>query len=280
MFYEKLDQLEIRELSRMFLDDHKKVFKAISKALDSINVVIELIVNTVIKDGRVFYIGAGTSGRIAVLDASEIGPTFSRSDIFIPIIAGGIEAFFSAKEYLEDDESLGIEELKKRNFSDKDVLIGISASGTTPFVISSLKYAKSKSAKNVLIANKDVYYDFVDYHIILKTGEEFIKGSTRLKAGTSQKIVLNMISTISMIKLGYTFGNLMVSVNPTNSKLIDRAASIVSEISGISFEMAKEMILQVKDPRIALIMIKKGVSKEEAERILRENKYSFRKAYG
>ncbi|MGB9769952.1 MULTISPECIES: N-acetylmuramic acid 6-phosphate etherase [Caldisericum] len=280
MFENDLDLKEIKQLSKMFLEDHKKVFDAIDGALEKINEVIEEVVKVIENGGRVFYIGAGTSGRIAVLDASEIGPTFSRKDLFIPIMAGGLKAVFTPKENLEDDENLGVEELKKRKFKANDFLIGITASGKTPFVIGALKYANSIGSKTAIVANSKVQYDFVSHHVILETGEEFIIGSTRLKAGTSQKIVLNMISTISMMKLGYTYGNLMVSVNPTNKKLIERASNIVSTVSGVEYSKVLELVKQVKDPRVALIMLKHGVSEKEAKEMLKKNNFSFRKAYG
>ncbi|PMP83547.1 MAG: N-acetylmuramic acid 6-phosphate etherase [Caldisericum exile] len=280
MFENDLDLKEIKQLSKMFLEDHKKVFDAIDGALEKINEVIEEVVKVIENGGRIFYIGAGTSGRIAVLDASEIGPTFSRKDLFIPIMAGGLKAVFTPKENLEDDENLGVEELKKRKFKANDFLIGITASGKTPFVIGALKYANSIGSKTAIVANSKVQYDFVSHHVILETGEEFIIGSTRLKAGTSQKIVLNMISTISMMKLGYTYGNLMVSVNPTNKKLIERASNIVSTVSGVEYSKVLELVKQVKDPRVALIMLKHGVSEKEAKEILKKNNFSFRKAYG
>ncbi|MFU2157952.1 MULTISPECIES: N-acetylmuramic acid 6-phosphate etherase [Caldisericum] len=280
MFENDLDLKEIKQLSKMFLEDHKKVFDAIDGALEKINEVIEEVVKVIENGGRIFYIGAGTSGRIAVLDASEIGPTFSRKDLFIPIMAGGLKAVFTPKENLEDDENLGVEELKKRKFKANDFLIGITASGKTPFVIGALKYANSIGSKTAIVANSKVQYDFVSHHVILETGEEFIIGSTRLKAGTSQKIVLNMISTISMMKLGYTYGNLMVSVNPTNKKLIERASNIVSTVSGVEYSKVLELVKQVKDPRVALIMLKHGVSEKEAKEMLKKNNFSFRKAYG
>jgi N-acetylmuramic acid 6-phosphate etherase len=280
MFENDLDLKEIKQLSKMFLEDHKKVFDAIDGALEKINEVIEEVVKVIENGGRIFYIGAGTSGRIAVLDASEIGPTFSRKDLFIPIMAGGLKAVFTPKENLEDDENLGVEELKKRKFKANDFLIGITASGKTPFVIGALKYANSIGSKTAIVANSKVQYDFVSHHVILETGEEFIIGSTRLKAGTSQKIVLNMISTISMMKLGYTYGNLMVSVNPTNKKLIERASNIVSTVSGVEYSKVLELVKQVKDPRVALIMLKYGVSEKEAKEMLKKNNFSFRKAYG
>lgn len=274
-----LDLMSVEELTSLFLEFTKKAFDAVEKALPSINEVINLVINAIKSGGRVFYVGAGTSGRIGVLDASEIEPTFSVNGLFIPIMAGGIDALLKPKEDLEDNEELGKSDLESYRVKENDIVIGISASGKTPYVLGALKYAHLLNVKTILIANNKVSYPFIDVIVFLDTSEEFILGSSRLTAGTSQKIVLNMISTISMVKLGYTYGNLMVAVKPTNSKLVNRAASIVSLITGAPYEQAFELVKEVKDARIASIMIKKNVSKEEAEQILKEHNFNFRSAY-
>jgi len=274
-----LDLMETSELTTLFLKHTERVISAIEKALPQINLLIDDVILTIKNKGRIFYIGAGTSGRICVLDASEIFPTFSEKDIFIPIMAGGNEAIFTPKENIEDQREEGIMELKKREITNNDIAIGVTASGKTTYVISALEYASQIGAKTYLISCNNVSYNFLKGIIFIDTGDEFIISSTRLNAGTAQKIVLNMISTISMIRLGRTYDNLMISVHPSNKKLMERSAQIVSLITGVSFDDAFSLLKEVKDPRITALMIKKKISKEEAERLLKKFDYNFRIAY-
>lgn len=274
-----LNHLSTEELVKMMFQKSLNALNAVEKALPKVIELTEIVTNTIENGGRVFYVGAGTSGRIGVLDASEIYPTFHEEDLFNGIIAGGLEALVKAKEDVEDLSNLGEEDLKASKVTDKDIVIGISASGKTPYVIGALKYAKSINAKTALISCKVVEYDFVDVVVIAETGEEFIIGSTRLNAGTAEKLILNMVSTISMVKLGRTYDNLMVAVVPTNKKLVKRASEIVAKITGTSLEKAEEVVSKTKDARIACLMIKKNISFEEALNLLKEKKFNFVEAY-
>lgn len=274
-----LNHLSTEELVKMMFQKSLNAFNAVEKALPKVIELTEIVTNTIENGGRVFYVGAGTSGRIGVLDASEIYPTFHEEDLFNGIIAGGLEALIKAKEDVEDLSNSGEEDLKGAKVTDKDIVIGISASGKTPYVIGALKYAKSIKAKTALVSCKPVEYDFVDVVVIAETGEEFIIGSTRLNAGTAEKLILNMVSTISMVKLGRTYDNLMVAVVPTNKKLIKRASEIVSKITGTSLEKAEEVVSKTKDARIACLMIKKNISFEEALNLLKEKNFNFVEAY-
>ncbi len=277
---EKLvNEFSVEKLVHLMFQSSKKAFDAVENALPEIGNLTNLIIDVIKEGGKVFYIGAGTSGRIGVLDASEIYPTFGEEDLFKAVIAGGKEAVFKAKEQIEDFDNQGKEDLESAGFTNKDIALGITASGKTPYVIGALKYAHSIGAKTGLVACNDVYYDFIDETVIAKTGDEFVKGSTRLNAGTAEKIILNIISTVSMVKLGRTYGNLMVSVVPTNNKLVKRATEIVSLITGVSVEEAEKITRDVKDARIASLMIKKGITKKEAEKLLKRHNFNFVEAF-
>jgi N-acetylmuramic acid 6-phosphate etherase len=195
--------------------------------------------------GRLIYMGAGTSGRLGVLDASECPPTFGVSDdVVIGIIAGGDSALRKASEGAEDDKNAGENDLKKINLTDKDVVIGISAAGGARYVINALLYAKSIGCKTIgITSNENSLLDRTsDISIVTDTGAEVVTGSTRMKAGTAQKLVLNMLSTCAMIKTGKVYENLMINLKPTNEKLTGRMIRIVSEIKGISEEQAKKLL--------------------------------------
>ncbi len=274
-----LNKKETKEIVREMIENERKAFDAVKKAEKEIAKLTEAVIDTINSGGRIFYVGAGTSGRIGVLDASEIPPTFNEKRLFVPVIAGGKDAVFEAREQAEDSAESGGSDLRKEGFSRKDMAIGISASGRTPYVIGALTFAKSIGAKTAIVACNDVRIPFADIHVITHTGEEFVKGSTRLNAGTAEKLVLNIVSTVSMIKLGRTYDNLMVAVVPTNRKLISRAAQIVSEITGASYDEALEKIMETKDARIACLMIKKKISAEEARNLLKKFNNDFVKAY-
>lgn len=274
------DLLSTLEMAKVMNQEDKKVPLAIEKVLPDIARAIDIIVDTFKKGGRLFYVGAGTSGRLGILDAAECPPTFSVDPEMIQgIIAGGEKAITSAVEYAEDDTEQGKEEIRKRRVSKNDVVVGITASGTTPFVISALEEAYNRGAKTILVTNN--YYspakDFVDVAIEIDTGPEVIAGSTRLKAGTSQKLVLNMFSTISMAKLGKVYGNIMVDVKPTNQKLINRAVSIIKKITGVTEDIALERLkacnMSVKE---AIVSIMGNLSPAESKKLLEESNYYLR----
>jgi N-acetylmuramic acid 6-phosphate etherase len=222
---------------------------AIAKCLPVITNVTELCVSTLTSKGRIIYIGAGTSGRLGVLDAAECMPTFGiDNNTIIGIIAGGFKALNSAVENAEDDVSQAIKDLQAHNFTANDILIGLSASGGTPYVISALSHARSIGAITVGITNNNATkMESVAHHVIVCiVGAEFIAGSTRMKAGTAQKLILNMISTTCMIKMGRTKGNLMAHLMPMNIKLKKRAAHIISTQLNITIEQAEVLLAQYK----------------------------------
>lgn len=269
------DLLSTLEMVKLMNQEDKKVPLAIEKVLPDIAKAIDIIVDGFKKGGRLFYVGAGTSGRLGVLDAAECPPTFGVDlEMVQAIIAGGERAITSAVEYAEDDVESGKEEIRKRNVSENDVVVGITASGTTPFVISALEEAYRMGAKTILVTNNynSPAKNFVDVAIEIDTGPEVIAGSTRLKAGTSQKLVLNMFSTISMVKLGKVYGNIMVDVKPTNQKLINRAIRIIKKITGATEELALEKLkacnMNVKE---AIISILGNLSPGESKKLLDES---------
>ena len=272
---ENIDMMSTLEIVRIMNEEDKKVPLAVEKVLPDIARAIDLIVERLKQRGRLIYVGAGTSGRLGVLDASECPPTFGvNPEMVQAIIAGGDKAIRSAVEYAEDDIEQGREEIKNRGVSSKDAVTGITASGTTPFVLSALEEAHSLGAVTVLITNNynSPAKAFVDVAIEIDTGPEVIAGSTRLKAGTSQKLVLNMLSTASMIKLGKVYKNIMVDVRPTNEKLVNRAVRIITDITGVSDDIALERLkmcdMNVKE---AIVSIVGDLNPQESKRILEES---------
>ena len=225
-----IDKVSTLEMVEIINDEDKKVAMAVEKVLPQIANAVDLIADKISKGGRLFYIGAGTSGRLGVLDASECPPTFGVSNELVQgIIAGGSYALTNAVEGAEDDTNLAIENLREKNFTASDILVGIAASGRTPYVLSAIEYAKKIGAATVGVScvENSALAKIVDIEITPVTGAEVITGSTRMKAGTATKIVLNMLTTGAMIRLGKVYGNLMVDVHATNEKLRDRAKRIV-----------------------------------------------------
>lgn len=240
-----IDKMSTYEILKVINDENALVTKAVDDALPQISMVCDTVSDTIKSGGRVFYIGSGTSGRLGVCDAAECPPTFGVPyDLFNGIIAGGEKCMFKAAENAEDNPEAGIEDLKARNFSSKDVLIGISASGSAAYVISAVNYAKQIGAKTAAITNNpDTQLGkTADIDICADTGPEVITGSTRMKAGTAQKIILNMISTASMVKCGCVYENMMINLRPTNQKLRKRMIGIVTEILGCTAEEAEELL--------------------------------------
>ena len=235
----ELDTKSTSEIVNLFSEADKEPQKAVNKAIPEIVKAIDEITLKLKSKGRLFYIGSGTSGRLGVLDASECPPTFCSSpEIVQGIIAGGSEALINSSESLEDISDLSIADLKEKNFTKNDVLIGITASGRTPYVLSALNYSKSINALTISISSvpaNDSSFSY-DIDIRLLTGPEIIAGSTRLKAGTATKMALNIISTSVMIKLGKVYGNRMIDLSVSNSKLLDRALGILLDLSGVNKE--------------------------------------------
>lgn len=240
-----IDKMSTQEMLEIINNENAQVTFAVEAALPQIAIACDAIADAIKAGGRVFYIGSGTSGRLAVCDAAECPPTFGVPyDLFNGIIAGGEKCMFKAAENAEDNPEAGIEDLKNRNFSNKDILIGISASGSAAYVVSAVNYAKSLGAKVFSITNNPgtELGKAADIDICADTGPEVITGSTRMKAGTAQKIILNMISTASMVKCGCVYENMMINLKPTNKKLRKRMIGIVTEILGCTAEKSEELL--------------------------------------
>lgn len=240
-----IDKMSTYEMLKIINDENGRVISAVDAALPQIEKACDFAVDAIKSGGRVFYIGSGTSGRLGVCDAAECPPTFGVSyDLFNGIIAGGEKCMFKAAENAEDNAEMAVNDLKNRNFGSKDILIGISASGSAAYVISAVNYAKSIGAKTVSVTNNSdtELGKAADIDICADTGPEVITGSTRMKAGTAQKIILNMISTASMVKCGCVYENLMINLRPTNKKLRKRMIGIVTEILGCSEEKAEKLL--------------------------------------
>ncbi len=269
------------EIAKMINNEDLKVAQKISENLTSIASAIDIISNNFLKGGRLFYFGAGTSGRLGVLDASECPPTYNTpSEMVQGIIAGGDRALRFAIEGAEDSIELAQQDFKKLNITENDTVISISASGNANYVIEILKLAKEKNIKTIaLTCNPNAKMsNFADINICIETGAEVITGSTRMKAGTAQKMVLNMLTTGAMVKIGKVYKNFMVDVKPTNIKLKDRAQRIVSEIANCTQDKAKT-VLEANDYKLkeAVLQIKYSLSFNEAQNLLAENNGILRK---
>ncbi len=253
--YDNLENMTIREILEGMNQEDQTVPMAIKESLDQIEALIEQVGVRMIDGGRLFYIGAGTSGRLGILDASEIPPTYGMPpDRVIGIIAGGDAAIRKSVEHAEDDEEQAWKDLMKYDISSKDILVGIAASGTTPYVIGGLNDANRHGvATGCITCNKDTpLAAAANYPIEVVVGPEFVTGSTRMKAGTAQKLVLNMITTTTMIRLGRVKGNRMVDMQLSNNKLLDRGTKMVMESLDISYEVAAALIQKHGSVRAAI----------------------------
>ncbi|OPJ60782.1 N-acetylmuramic acid 6-phosphate etherase [Clostridium oryzae] len=267
-----IDIMNTVEILNSINDEDIKVAYAVRKEIPNIVMAVDIITEKLKNDGRLFYIGAGTSGRLGILDASECPPTFgTEHDMVQGIIAGGYDAILNAVEGAEDDEEMGRKIVAEKGVSPKDIVVGITASGRTPFVIGAVREAKRNGITTIGISNNQnsLIGSEVDISINPIVGPEVIMGSTRMKAGTSQKLVLNMLTSASMIKLGKVYGNLMVDLQMSNKKLVDRAARIIKYATGADEGKAK-VYLEKSDfkPKVAIVMLKTGVDKESAEELL------------
>lgn len=264
-----LDNLSVMETLKLMNAEDAKVAQAIETELPSIEPVIQAVIQAFTNGGRLIYIGAGTSGRLGVLDAAECVPTFGVSSEQVQgLIAGGEEAMVNAVEGAEDSLDFAEADLKAINLTDRDVVMGLSASGRTPYVIGGLKYANQIGATTAALScNKEAKIsEYATYPIEVYAGPEVLTGSTRLKSGTAQKLVLNMISTISMIGIGKVYKNLMVDVQPTNQKLVERSKKIIMEATGCDYETANQTFdAAEKNVKVAIVMVLLGVSREVAE---------------
>lgn len=276
-----LDQMATMEILQTINNEDKLVANAVEMILPQIEIVTDKIVEAIENGGRLIYIGSGTSGRLGMIDASECPPTFMISPEKVQtVMAGGNEAFFRAVENAEDNELQGELDLKSRNLSKNDIVIGITASGRTPYPIGGVKYAKQVGAFTVgLTSNKNsVINQNTDIGIEVIVGPEVLTGSTRMKAATAHKMILNMISTAAMVKLGKVYENLMVDLHASNFKLKERAKKIVMEITNVSYEEAQEKLEQTNyEVKPALIMILAGVEFKESAQALQTCKGNVRK---
>lgn len=271
---QQLDRLSVREILRLMNEEDKKVPFAVERVLDQVADAVERIAASLENGGRLFYFGAGTSGRLGILDASECPPTFGTDPELVQgVIAGGPAAMVRAIEGAEDSPELGRQDVHTYGVKAGDVVVGIAASGRTPYVIGALREARRLNAATIALScNEHAVIDaFADVAINVVVGPEVLTGSTRLKAGTAQKLVLNMLTTATMIKLGKVYGNLMVSVQATNVKLRERVKRIVMEVTGASYAEAERLAeLANGDAKTAIVMKLTGRGAEEARRLLDE----------
>lgn len=265
-----IDEMSTQQILTTINQQDQQVPIAIGQPelLNMITQIVDTIVESFKKGGRLFYIGAGTSGRLGILDAAECVPTFGTDPEMVQgLIAGGEKAMTEAVEGAEDSIEGGRADLVARNLSDKDFVLGLAASGSTPYVIGGLDYAKEIGAKTgALSCNQGALIsDHADYAIEAVVGPEVVTGSTRMKAGTAEKLILNMISTTAMIKMGKVYGNLMVDVKPTNLKLVDRAKRIIADATGVDYKTAEKFFIAAhQQPKIAIVMINGDVDYEAA----------------
>ena len=275
-----IDQFSIPEVLKMINDEDQTISSTVRESLPEIEKVVNYAKTALVGGGRVFYIGAGTSGRLGVLDASECPPTYSApSDWFIGIIAGGDKALRNSIEGAEDKQDSAIEDLRKFEITDNDLVIGISCSGAAKYVISALDYAKGKGSKTAYLITNPVPFLTTDVDVVISvdTGPEIITGSTRMKAGTATKMVLNMISTATMVSMGKVYGNLMVDLMAVNEKLVDRGTRIIQKITGLDYDSSEEALIRAnKSVKTAIVMIKKNCELIDAEEKLRNADGSLR----
>ena len=278
-----IDLVGTYDMLVMINNEDMKVAEAVKKCIPQIAKAVDIIVRNFLHGGRLFYVGSGTSGRLGVLDASECPPTFSvPPDMVQGIIAGGDRALREAIEGAEDSEEMALYDFDKYDICNTDTVVGISASGNAKYVCKFLQVAKIKKCKTIVItSNPDAKLkEYADCFICAETGAEAISGSTRMKAGTAQKMILNMLSTASMVKIGKTYHNLMIDVKPNNSKLKRRAVTIVSEICGCR-EMTARNVLEANgyNTKHAVLFILYGLSFEEADNLLKQNQGVLRRIF-
>lgn len=275
-----IDLLSVREILGIMNEEDLNVVSAIKGAIPQIEALINETIKAYKNGGRIIYLGAGTSGRMGLMDAVEVVPTFN-SERFVGLIAGGEMAFVKAVEGAEDSKELCVNDLKNLDLNDKDFVIGIAASGRTPYVIGGLDYARSIGCKTGCVCcnfNTEIA-KHCDYPIELSAGPEILTGSTRLKSGTCQKIVLNMISSVTMVKSNKVFGNLMVDVRATNEKLVERCHRIVMEATGCDHDTAHKALEETNNScKDAIVMVLLNVSAEEARAKLEKAEENVRAA--
>ncbi len=266
---EDLDAKSALDIARIINREDESVAKAVRKSLPEIARAIDAIADAIRKGGRLIYVGAGTSGRVAALDASECPPTFNTNPETVQyVMAGGAKALGAASEANEDSPELGQTDISRRRPTPRDVVVGVAASGRTPYTIGALKTAKKNGATTVAVTcNPDSPLSQVaDIPITVEVGPEVISGSTRMKAGTAQKMVLNMLTTGAMTRLGYVYGNLMVNVSLKNKKLLERGINILEKAAGVDRERAQQALKASNGSvPVALVMVKTGLNVRQAE---------------
>ena len=277
-----LDRKSALEIARIINREDGKVAAAVKRALPQIAQAIDMIAAVLVKGGRLIYVGTGTSGRIAALDAVECPPTFDVPPRMVQfIMAGGARALSAAVEADEDSRELGREAIAKKKPTKKDVVAGIAASGRTPFTIAAIEYARAHGAKTIAVVCNPASPLGKAAHvaIVVEVGSEVLAGSTRMKAGTAQKMILNMLTTGAMARLGYVYGNLMVNLHPKNEKLAERGMGIVEEVAGLDRPSARKVLAAAGGRvSVALVMAKAGVGRADAEVALKESAGNVRRA--
>lgn len=273
--YSQIDRLPTEQIARLMNQADAAVPAAVAVALPAISAAVDAIVARMAEGGRLLYVGAGTSGRLAVLDASECPPTFGTDPSLVQgVIAGGPAALTHSVEGAEDDAQAGAAAMAGLEVGPLDSVVGLSASGRAPYVLGALKEAAARGALTAAVScNEGTPLSAAAEHAIeVVVGAEVVAGSTRLKAGTAQKLVLNMISTISMVKLGRTYGNQMIEVSPVNSKLVERARRMVSDITGADSETAgRALDAAGGHAKVAVVMLRNGLDAEDARALLRSH---------
>ena len=276
--------MSAQAIVRLMNREDRKVAKAVAREISAIARAVDAIVQSLQQGGRLFYVGAGSSGRMGVLDAAECAPTFGTSRSAVQaLIAGGRKAVTNAVEGAEDATRNGERDLRVRKLTRKDVVVGIAASGTTPYVLGALKYARKCKATTVaLTANRNMpVAKLAQILIAPEVGPEVLTGSTRLKAGSAQKMVLNMLSTAAMVRLGHAYENLMIDMLNTNAKLADRSLRILAEASGATLSAAKHALRQSgHNMRVALVMLKKKIGVAQTRQLLKSAAGNLRRALG
>ena len=264
----QIDSMSINDILKTINREDQNIAIAVQATLPDIGKTVELTVNSIQKGGRVFYVGAGTSGRLGVLDASEIPPTFSApKGLFIGVIAGGENALRNSVEGAEDRPEEAIIDLGQYDLNENDTLVGISCSGAANYVVSALDHAKANGAKTVYLVTNPNPFKITEVDVIINavTGPEVVTGSTRMKAGTATKLILNMISTATMIKLGKVYGNLMVDLMAVNDKLVDRGTRIIEQLTDLDYDGAQLKLFEAeKSVKTAIVMEKLNCTLNEA----------------
>jgi N-acetylmuramic acid 6-phosphate etherase len=276
-----IDELATFDILKKINDEDKMVPKIIESILPNLKEAVDCIVESFQEGGRLIYVGAGTSGRLGILDAVECVPTYGTpKEMVVGVLAGGAEGMGTAIEGAEDSKELAITDMTGLGITNHDVIVGIAASGRTPYTVAAMKYAKDLGASIIAVVCRpdSEMEEMSDICIVANVGAEVVTGSTRMKAGTAQKLILNMLSTASMIRLGKVYNNLMVSVIPTNEKLMQRAKNIIAEIAHVEQKEAELALKEYGSTNAAILSLVTGITGEEVRRLLDRNNGHLRKA--